>query len=154
MKQLTRYWITFDYPARETEGVVVGDWTRQVGFGVTAADVDDAMAILRREWFDRYDLDVPPLRAIVQDVARLGVAGAVADTHEPAELARDVVLAREASALTAPRQEPVGVRQCAGMSPEDQPVAKRISEPEGRAVARRKDIEGQRLLRPSVRPSV
>jgi hypothetical protein len=68
MKQLTRYWITFDYPARETKGVVVGDWTRQVGFGVTAADLDDAMAILRREWFDRHDLDVPPIQAINEDV--------------------------------------------------------------------------------------
>lgn len=68
MKQLIRYWITFVYPDRETEALVVGDWTRQVGFGVTAADVDDAMAILRREWFDRHDLDVPPIRAVVEDV--------------------------------------------------------------------------------------
>jgi hypothetical protein len=69
VSQLTRYWITFDYPPREeSAGVVVGDWTRQVGYGVTAADLDDAMAILRREWFDRHNLDVPPIKQIVEDV--------------------------------------------------------------------------------------
>ena len=69
MSQLTRYWITFDHPPRdESEGVVVGDWTRQVGFGVTAVDLDDAMGILRSDWFDRYGLDVPPTQAVVEDV--------------------------------------------------------------------------------------
>ncbi len=75
MGQLTRYWITFDYPPPlEAEGFVVGEWWRQIGFGVTAVDLDDAMAILRREWFERHDLDEPPVREIVEnvDVSELG----------------------------------------------------------------------------------
>ncbi|HZQ82618.1 MAG TPA: hypothetical protein VFB25_11645 [Gaiellaceae bacterium] len=68
MEQLTRYWITFEYPPIKSEGVVVGTWERQVGFGVTATDVDDAICILRREWLDRHGFDVPPVRQIVEDV--------------------------------------------------------------------------------------
>ena len=70
MSQLTRYWITFEYPPDEREdvGVVVGRWWQQVGFGITATDFDDAMAILQREWFGPYDLDVPPIREVVENV--------------------------------------------------------------------------------------
>lgn len=64
----SRYWITFEYPPREAEGVLVGTWTQPVGFGVTAAGLDDAMSILRREWFDRHELDVPPIREVVEDI--------------------------------------------------------------------------------------
>lgn len=58
--ELTRYWITFDYPADS-----VG---RQLGFGVTALDLDDAMTLLRSEWFEANGLVVPPLREVVENI--------------------------------------------------------------------------------------
>ena len=65
---LTRYWITFDWPSVESDGVVIGVWPHQVGFGVTATDFDDAMAIVRREWFQRHDIDEPPVHEVVENV--------------------------------------------------------------------------------------
>jgi hypothetical protein len=66
--ELTRYWITFRYPPVKSEGVVVGLWHQQVGFGVTALDLDDALGIVRREFFDKHDLDMPPVREVVENV--------------------------------------------------------------------------------------
>ena len=69
MSELTRYWITLDYPPLESEGIVIGTgWWQPFGFGVTAIDVDDAMSIVRREWFERIDREMPPIREIVEDV--------------------------------------------------------------------------------------
>jgi len=69
MDQLTRYWITFDYPpADPSDGRTVGTWWRQPGFGVTAVDLDDALKLLRDEWFDEHGLDVPPIRQVTEDV--------------------------------------------------------------------------------------
>jgi len=68
MRQLTRYWVTFEYQPPSSEGLVVGRWEEQVGFGVTATDLDDAMSILRREWFERHGFAIPPVREVVADI--------------------------------------------------------------------------------------
>jgi len=72
MSDLTRYWITFTYPPVESEGVVVG-LLQPVGFGVTALDLEDALAIVRAGFFDRFETyygldDMPPVREVVEDV--------------------------------------------------------------------------------------
>jgi len=82
VSELTRYWITFEYPSVEGDGVVVG-LLQPIGFGVTAFDLEDALAIIRseffEEWFGRFDTyygldDMPPLREVVEnvDVSLLG----------------------------------------------------------------------------------
>ena len=68
MSQLTRYWITFAYPPVQAEGVVIGLSHRPTGFGVTATDLDDALGIVHREFFQRHDLDMPPVREVVENV--------------------------------------------------------------------------------------
>jgi len=72
MSELTRYWITFACPPVESEGVVVG-LLQPVGFGVTALDLEDPLAIVRTEFFDRFDTyyglnDMPPVREVVENV--------------------------------------------------------------------------------------
>jgi hypothetical protein len=68
MSELTRYWITFTYPPVKAEGVVVGLWHQPLGFGVTAVDLEDALEIVRREFFERNDLEMPPVRQVVENV--------------------------------------------------------------------------------------
>jgi hypothetical protein len=65
MSQLTRYWITFDYGLHEGS---VPEWWQQTGFVVTGFDLDDAMLILRRDWFDPHGFGVPPIQEVVEDV--------------------------------------------------------------------------------------
>jgi hypothetical protein len=66
--QLTRYWITFDYAAGKAEGTVLPEWLEQTGFGVTAIDLDDAMAIVERDWFGAHGFPVPPTREVVENI--------------------------------------------------------------------------------------
>ena len=50
-QSLTRYWIEFDWPRRE--GVVIG-LMEPIGFGVTALGLDDALALVRTEFFQEW----------------------------------------------------------------------------------------------------
>jgi hypothetical protein len=68
VSELTRYWITLLYPPIEGDGKVVGLWGRPHGFGVTALGIDDALSIIRSEFFDEYDLEMPPVREVVENV--------------------------------------------------------------------------------------
>ena len=62
---LTRYWLEFDWPPRE--GIVVG-LLEPHGFGVTAFDLDDALALLRAEFFERNQTAMPPLARVTENV--------------------------------------------------------------------------------------
>ena len=67
---LTRYWIEFDWP--QPDGVATTVFGPH-GFGVTAFDLDDALGLIRTEFFDRIEnagraKPEPPVRSVVEDV--------------------------------------------------------------------------------------
>ena len=62
---LRRYWIEFAWP--KPEGIVAGR-PEPFGFGVTAFSLDDALDLLRREFFERMESPMPPLRGVIEDV--------------------------------------------------------------------------------------
>ena len=70
MAPLTRYWIELDWPSHPPRTIGVQE---PVGFGVTAFDLDDALSLIRREFFDRMaragiPKAEPPVRRVTEDV--------------------------------------------------------------------------------------
>ena len=61
---LTRYWIEFDWPGGE--GIV--GLLEPFGFGVTAFDLDDALTLLRTEFFELMEKPMPPIRKVIENV--------------------------------------------------------------------------------------
>ena len=87
MALLARYWIEFDWPKRE--GVVIGV-LEPVGFGVTAFDLDDALRLIRTEFFDRMATtgiakDEPPLRRVIEnvDISTVDADNILPNMHPP-----------------------------------------------------------------------
>lgn len=76
--ELTRYWIKFDWPRDEP-------WAPALGFGVTAYSRDDALSLLQREYFDRFQRAVPPVAQIEEnvDVATLDERHVLPDMDPP-----------------------------------------------------------------------
>ena len=68
-QSLTRYWIEFDWPRRE--GVVIG-LMEPIGFGVTALGLDDALALVRTEFFQEMEKPMPPVRKVIDNVDMRG----------------------------------------------------------------------------------
>ncbi len=66
---LVRYWIEFDWPKRD--GIAFG--TEDHGFGVTAFDLDDALSLIRQEFFAHFQAvgrpkAEPPVRRVIESV--------------------------------------------------------------------------------------
>jgi hypothetical protein len=62
---LRRYWIEPAWP--KPEGTVAG-LLEPFGFGVTAFSLDDALGLLRREFFEPMGSPLPPVRGVIEDV--------------------------------------------------------------------------------------
>lgn len=66
---LTRYWIEYDWPKRESPAF----GTEEHNFGVTAHDLEDALRLVRQEFYDLFAAagrpkSEPSIRRVVEDI--------------------------------------------------------------------------------------
>src|SRR4051794_34116753 len=61
MGTFTRYWIEFDWPEEPRN-------RGPHGFGATAIDLEDALALIRREWFVPQEQAEPAVLRVVENV--------------------------------------------------------------------------------------